>query len=275
MGSTQISCGSGGDSALNLKKTHIRVESAIVEKNNSGNRTTMKKTLTAAVALSAIAGLAMAAIETAPAGYAETTGSSTAILVCNPFLTFEGTTGTTLGDIDGSNLDTADYIQVVGADGKSLKKAKWHDGHWYDFTENTLADSYALSRGISVRFVSTENKAILFSGVIGTANVPVPYSVKGNVFVGNPSAVAKTLGDFTFSTFKPDYDFVEINGVKYVLVSKKGVTKWVTQEAYRAGGSLASMADCGSLSIPSGAGVRFYNGKAKTSATVTLPGTLN
>lgn len=237
----------------------------------------MNKTFTAAIAITVVAGLASAEIATDPAGYVETNGTDKAILVCNPFYSFDNGANTTLADIDGSDLGIDDYLQVVGNDGKVLLKARWYNGHWYDYSGNsyeTSKDGYSLPRGTSVRFVSASGKAIVLSGVLTNLNATASYTAKGNFFVGNASSVDKKLGDFGFSTFNANYDYVDVNGTKYVRVSRGGKTYWYERSAYQTATSYSGLTDYSNLTIPVGSGIRVFNGKQKAEAvTVTLPGT--
>ena len=234
----------------------------------------MKKTFTATLALSALASLALAtSIDTPAAGYIEMTGSSSAQLVSNPFWSFTNDV-MTLGDIDGSLLDSGDAIKVINSNGKVLFAAGWYDGAWYDFSDNNhvaSSNSFPLARGTSIQFVSDNGKSLVFSGVLTNVDATVTYTAKGNVFAGNVSPVAKTLASLSFSNFRPDYDFVDVGGEKYVYVPKKG--KWYKRSDYQNATSYSGLTDYSSTSIAAGQGVRIYCGRASANdLTATFPG---
>ena len=190
----------------------------------------MKKTLTAALALSTFAGLALAtsSIDTDPAGcLAITNAASTSSFIINPFDAFEG--GLTLGDIDGSEGDTTDgFICVYNSNGKKLFFAKWRTvdtvtGWWTmaDSNPSVFTNSHPLARGDSVQFTSGESEKVLYvAGTISDNSDPV-YLNKNHNFVGNIAPVDKDLGLFSLSGAK--YDpfsscYVYVNGNKLVYL---------------------------------------------------------
>jgi len=268
-GSTQISCGSGGDSALNLKKTHIRVESAIVEKNNSGNRTTMKKTLTAAVALSAIAGLALATIETPAAGYVDV---ETSAFVLNPFTAFDG--ALSLGDIEGTD---GAVLRVIYPNGKKAFEVAWdsaaNPAGWYDGAG--CSNAFALVRGQSVQFIS-DNDTLTMAGVLTNSNASVTC-VAGHNFVGNVAPVAVSLTSVSIANFDADSgDYAFVDGSKYAYYGGN----WYGFNEFRAAASVSSLTPVANnaITIAPGTGFRVFCSTRRGSKpypVITLAGSVN
>lgn len=234
-----------------------------MQKNLNKVTTTMNKTFTAAIAIAATAGLAFAAIETAPAGYEEKTAAETATLVCNPFLSFDTSASTPkLGDIDGSNLANGDYIGIVSAGGQ-IAKYYWHDNAWYTAASGgDPANSVALTRGDAIQFSATAGRKLLLSGLFTEDDVAAKTASVGYNLVGNVSASSKTLADFTVTGTDPNKDYVNLRGTKYVYEN----SHWVTRE-----GRVRS----DSVSVAPGEGLFLYcanRGRGKTlSATITVP----
>lgn len=180
----------------------------------------MNKTFTAAIAIAATAGLAMAAIETPPAGYEEKSANNTQILVCNPFLSFDTSASPTLGDIDGSNIANGDYIAIIDASGHITGKYSWYDGSWNTKDDGTgeSGNSVALNRGDAIQFSGTPGSPLLLTGIIadGAASITNSASV-GYTIVGNAAPVTKPLSAFSI-TGNYDYnkDYVNHNGAKLI-----------------------------------------------------------
>lgn len=189
----------------------------------------MKKTLTAALALTAFSSIAFAdkaTIDTDPAGcLAITNAASTSSFIINPFDAFEG--GLTLGDIDGTEAANG-LIKVFNSNGKKLFEA-----HWYTYQEKTgwwtwegsnpvtFTNSHPLARGDSIQYTSASTEQVLYvAGTINDAGAPINL-IKNHNFVGNVAPVDKTLGQFTLSG--DNYDpfsscYVYVNGNKLVYL---------------------------------------------------------
>lgn len=183
----------------------------------------MNKTFTAAIAITAVAGLASAAIETAPAGYVDRDAGGSQILVSNPFNSFENGATTTLGDIDGENIGNGKCIALVAANGH-LTKLYWQGSAtppgWYDAqTGGTCYNSTALARGDGILFNGASECPLVFSGPIATEIVPAKSAVNGGYkVVGNASPVDTTLSAFSIGGTGYDYakDYVTLRDTKYV-----------------------------------------------------------
>lgn len=179
----------------------------------------MNKTFTAAIAITAVAGLASAAIETAPAGYIDKDAEGSTIQVCNPFYSFGAGENTTLADIDGENIGNSKYIGIVAPSG-SITKYFWKDGHWYTDTADasTLSDNVPLIRGDAIVFQGATGYPLVISGLLTNATVSAKSQNEiGYKLVGNASAVDKHLSDFTVGgNYDPNYDYVQLGSTKYV-----------------------------------------------------------
>lgn len=187
----------------------------------------MKKTLTAAIAIAATAGLSMAAIETAPAGYAESADTTAAQYVCNPFNSFSGN-APTLGDLDGSALNYGeDKIIIIGADGRKLFTAKYlfsgtENAGWYeDLGEgygSVSSNSFPLARGTAVQFTGGSSAKLFMAGPLNSADAEPPLR-SGYSFVGNASAVTNNLNAVVLGgNYKFQNDYIILDNVKYVYL---------------------------------------------------------
>jgi hypothetical protein len=225
----------------------------------------MNKTFTAAIAITAVVGLASAAIETAPAGYVDKEGVTTGTLVCNPFESFD-TASPTLGDIDGSNLANGDYIAVISAGGQ-ITKYFWQNNVWKD-KDGADASSTALARGDAIQFVGTPSNELtsyplVFSGPLATNAVPEKTANVGYTVVGNAAPVAKPLSAFSI-TGNYDYnrDYVNLNGTKYIYKNNH----WFVRD---------TGANADNVSVAEGDGLFLYCQKRKRgdalAATITVP----
>ena len=180
----------------------------------------MNKTFTAAIAIAATAGLTMAAVETKPAGYEEKSANDTQILVCNPFLSFDGS-ATKLGDIDGSSIANGDYIAIIDASGHITEKYYWYDGSWNTKNDGTgeSGNSVALNRGDGIQFSNANTShPLLLSGIIddNAASIQKSASV-GYTIVGNAAPVAKPLSAFSIiGNYDYNKDYVNHNGAKLI-----------------------------------------------------------
>ena len=225
----------------------------------------MKKTLTAALALTAFAGFAYAAsIGTPAAGYIE---KSTQELVCNPFVPFDNPVSVpTLGDIDGSSLGNGDWIGLVAPDGK-MTKFYWHDNGWYDAQSNgNSANDVVLVRGDAIQFHRASG-TLAFSGIITNCEVVAKTANNGGYTVfGNASPVDKDLYDFSISgaDYDPARDYVSCNGGMYVFQNNKWYEKDSGDEVSR-----------GDVTVPAGKGLFLCCQKRRkwTAPTITVPGT--
>lgn len=198
----------------------------------------MNKTFIAAIAMATAAGFVFAAIETPAAGYAESDASGTQ-WVCNPFNSFTGN-ATTLGDIDGSQLDSTETISVFSNTGKKLFEAVYDTDGWYVGGE--CSNSYPLARGESIQFTSTGHSLVM-AGTIGNAPSPVTLT-EGYNFVGNAFAVDKSLSDFQAPGFDSNKDYVQLDGVKYVYKNSKWYLRDTSTEA--------------NVSVPAGKGLLLF-----------------
>lgn len=178
----------------------------------------MNKTFTAAIAITAVAGLASAAIETAPAGYVDKDANGSQILVCNPFLSFDTTaSSTTLGDIDGSGIGSAGYIAKIANDGK-ITKYWWHNDAWYTAQEGgTESNDVALNRGDAIQFSGAANALLVLAGPLAEDAVDAKTASVGYTIVGNAAPVAKPLSAFSISgNYDYNKDYVNLKGTKYI-----------------------------------------------------------
>ena len=224
----------------------------------------MNKTFTAAIAITAVAGLASAAIETAPAGYVDKAGVTTGTLVCNPFLSFETSASPTLGDIDGSNLANGDYIAVISAGGQ-MTKYYWHDDAWYtDKNAGTTANGIALNRGDAIQFVGSDaSHPLVFAGPLAEDPVDAKTASVGYTIVGNAAPVAKPLSAFSISgNYDYNKDYVNLKGTKYIY--KNG--HWLVRD---------TGANADDVSVAEGDGLFLYCQRrtrgSTLSATITVP----
>ena len=225
----------------------------------------MKKTLTAALALSTFAGLALATstIDTAPAGCIE---KNTEDLVCNPFVPFTNPTATpTLGDLDGSMLDSSDCICLVSPKG-AMTRLYWHDNAWYDASVGgTCLSSETLARGDAIQFHRVSGK-LLISGLLTNVVVDAKAANNGGyTLFGNASPVATNLAAFAVSggSYDPAKDYVVLNETKYIYADGH----WYTRE----GNALSD-----SVPVAAGQGLFLFCKKRSrgwVAPTITVPGT--
>lgn len=236
-----------------------------MQKNLNKVTTTMNKTFTAAIAIAATAGLAMAAIETPPAGYEEKDAGGSQILVCNPFLSFGGES-LTLGDIDGSAIENdSPYIAKVSTGGQ-LTKYYWHDNAWYTAqTGGDPANIVPLNRGDAIQFSGKSGKPLLLSGIIDDVLPSVEKTASvGYTVVGNAAPVTKPLSAFSITG---NYDYNK-DYVKY------GVNKFIyknSQWYYKDTGASA-----GTVQVAAGDGLFLYCAGGRRSggalnAKITVP----
>jgi hypothetical protein len=183
----------------------------------------MKKTLTAALALTAFAGIAFAdqekaTIDTQQAGCIEKTGSG---LVCNPFDSFTNSVPK-LGDIDGSALANGESISLVSPNGRA-NRFTWSAGGWYD-TNNNCSNSLEFARGDAVYLNKTSNgHSLILAGDLTAASVDAKVVENGGyTFFGNASPVVKKLGDFEINPLG-SYDVAR----DYVVIGATNTTKYV------------------------------------------------
>lgn len=241
----------------------------------------MNKTFTAAIAITAVAGLTSAEIATAPAGYIPVSGSSAEKLVCNPFESFsEG--ATTLGDIDGAELGENDTICIISTSGKKSLTLTWEtkdeshpeDG-WYVEGATVSSNDYPLARGTSILFKSPANKDIVFAGPLAVSqDVETPLAAGAYVPVGNISIdpVGKTLGDFEFNGCDYAKDYIVHNGTKYVYYGGH----WYAKADFLSSGTAATKMDstaivpCGGIAVVCGAAKR---GLTRSGLSIKIPGT--
>lgn len=223
----------------------------------------MNKTFTAAIAIAATAGLAMAAVETPAAGYEEKDAGTSQILVCNPFLSFDTSASPTLGDIDGSNIANGDYIAKIDASGH-VTRYYWHEGSWYTEAAGagTKSDSVALARGDAIQFSGTASNPLLLSGIIDDAELAAKAANTGYTVVGNAAPVSKTLGDFSVGgNYNYNTDYVNLNGTKYIY--KNG--NWLVKD---------TGANANTVSVAAGDGLFLYcqkRSRGSLTATITVP----
>lgn len=228
----------------------------------------MKKTLTAALALSTFAGLALATstIETPKAGCISVDASSS-MFVINPFAPFEGST-LTLGDIDGSAAPNG-FLRVYTANGKKAFDAKWNNGAWCEWSDSQYGASsndYPLARGASVMFVNdSASETLTVAGVLSESNQTVTC-VRGQNFVGNIAPIAKNLTTFTVGgSFDPWSDYVATaDGTKYVYYGGN----WYLRSDYI--GTAATINPVTSVTINAGEGFRVYT-PSGAGVTISLP----
>jgi hypothetical protein len=241
----------------------------------------MNKTFTAAIAITAVAGLASADIATDPAGYIPVSGSSSEILVCNPFNSFsEG--ATTLRDIDGSELGENDTICIISTSGKKSLTLTWQnkdetypeDG-WYVEGATVSSNDYPLARGTSILFKSPANKDIVFAGPLAVSqDVEKPLTAGTYAPVGNISIDpdGKTLGDFEFIGCDYAKDYIVNSGTKYVYYGGH----WYSKADFLSQGTAATKQDstpidpCGGIAVVCGTAKR---GLSRSGLSIKLPGT--
>lgn len=226
----------------------------------------MNKTFTAAIAITAVAGLASAAIETAPAGYVDKDAEGNQILVCNPFLSFDTSASElTLGDIDGSLIENdSPYIAKISTGGK-LSKYYWHDNAWYDAqTGGNLSNDVTLDRGDAIQFSGKAGKPLVLAGPIATNSVSAKSATVGYTVVGNAAPVDKKLKDFVVGgNYDYNKDYVNLGGTKYIF--KGG--HWLVRD---------TGANADEVDVHAGDGLFLYcaggrrSGGALT-ATITVP----
>jgi hypothetical protein len=233
----------------------------------------MKKTLTAALALSTFAGLALAtSIETPKAGFLTVDGpTSGETLVCSPFESFEGTA--TLGDIVGTSGAS---ICVVSSGAKRLFTASWDTEKkgWFPTGSSVSSNDFPLARGTSVLF-SGSSASLMFSGnLAASANVTNDLAAGEYAPVGNVSAATtgKKLGDFSLIGCDPAKDYVVISGTKYVYYSGH----WYTREAFLSSSFTSNVDEtvdipyCGGIAVICAGNPK--RGAARTGLKVALPG---
>lgn len=228
----------------------------------------MKKTLTAALALSTFAGLALATstIETPKAGCISVDASSS-MFVINPFAPFEGST-LTLGDIDGSAAPNG-FLRVYTANGKKAFDAKWNNGAWCEWSDSRYGASsndYPLARGASVMFVNdSASETLTVAGVLSESNETVTCD-RGQNFVGNIAPVAKNLTTFTVGgSFDPWSDYVATaDGTKYVYDGGN----WYLRSDYL--GTATTITPVTDVTIKAGEGFRVYT-PSGAGVTISLP----
>ena len=234
----------------------------------------MKKTLTAALALSTFAGLALATstIDTQVAGCLAVTGGAKEKLVCNPFNNIANTNSAayTLGDIVGEDGVT---ISVISENARILFEVNWDAEKQGWYSGGSSSNDYPLARGTSILF-SGNGKKLYFSGS-RPASVNVPkdltagkYAAVGNVSV---STTAKTLRNFSLEGCDPAKDYVIISGTKYVYHNGN----WYTKENYMSSLFTSNANDvevptCGGIAVVCGTVKR---GSARTGLKINLPGT--
>ena len=227
----------------------------------------MNKTFTAAIAITAVAGLASAAIETAPAGYVDKVAGGEQILVCNPFLSFDTTASSmTLGDIDGSQMGEGGYIATITSAGK-VTKYYWYNNAWNTETDGTGTPSndVELSRGDAIQFSAAGSAPLVLAGPIATNVAEIAKGAQvGYTIVGNAAPVAKPLSAFSI-TGNYDYnkDYVNLNGTKYIY--KNG--NWLVRD---------TGANANNVSVAEGAGLFLFcqkrvRGTDKSYPTITIP----
>ena len=239
----------------------------------------MKKTLTAALALTAFAGIAFADQEKATIDSQFTgclpftsTGNSSGQLVCNPFN--QMTNGVAkLGDIVGEAGTT---ISVISENARVLFTIPWSEANqgWCDSGSSVTSNDYPLARGTSVLFEGAAGTKLYFSGSL-PANVNVTnnltagkYAAVGNVSVD--TTTTKTLGDFALIGCDPSKDYVIVKGTKYVYSGGH----WYTKDNYMAS-SFANSADGTEIAICEGIAVvcgTVKRGATRTGLKVELPG---
>lgn len=216
----------------------------------------MNKTFTIIVATVAVVSLAVANIETPPAGYIEVTSSA---LACNPFTPFGGGTGT-LADLDGTNFTGS--VRIIDQRGYVAEELTYNKetAHWTEGDTENL-DGTGLGRGAGFQTYSSSTPGTLvIAGNLSSNDVTVTssdYTCVGYNLLGNVSAVAKPLSSFTFTNFDGARDYVLIDGVKYCWNKSKG---WYN----KATGVSADP------TLQSGQGFAVYFAKAAKS--ITLPG---
>lgn len=250
----------------------------------------MKKTLTAALALSTFAGLALATstINTQQAGCVEVGVGN---FVLNPFSSFSGTANPTLADFDGSSIAVGSgYIRVISDKGKELFSAAYlpsnhasasNGAGWYTVitggssSYGECKNSYSLTRGQSIQFYGS-GVTLSMAGNINTGDAVLTLSA-GHNFIGNVSPVAKSLTSVSIANFDPDGgDYVFVNGAKYAYYGGK----WYDFDAFRAAASVSSLTPVANnaVTINAGYGFRVYCRKRYGSEplpVVTLSGSAN
>lgn len=164
----------------------------------------MKTTVTAAFAIASLAGMAMAEIATPAAGYTDFAGSSSAQYVCNPFNSFTNASPT-LGDIDGSALaESTDYIKVLSTAGSCLLEAKYRTVNgvtgWFD-SNDVNQSGYALARGNAIQFCGPSGGKLVIAGYLDGAAKTFTLTANVQNWIGNTSALPKTVGDIVPSSF--------------------------------------------------------------------------
>ena len=238
----------------------------------------MKKTLTAALALTAIAGIAFAdkaTVDSQFAGCLSFTGTASEQLVCSPFEAFEGGHTPKLGDFSGESDAT---ICVIAPSGKRLFTVVWVDSGtkhgWYaDSSATVSSNDYPLVRGTSILFSRSGSK-LTFSGTLAASEdvekqlSAGTYAPVGNVSV---SSTAKKLKDFKLEGCDPTRDYVIISGQKYVYAN----SKWYLRSDFLSNGTLDDKGE--TVSIPAGGGVAVVCGTAGRGQTrgelsITVPG---
>lgn len=244
----------------------------------------MNKTFTAAIAITAVAGLASAAIETAPAGYVDMTGTESGGFVANPFDSFTSGNNPTLGDLDGSELSPENsYITVISEAGKKLFTAVYRKSAnpvgWYPLDDSAgsgygdCTNSHPLARGEAIQFASKSGETLTFAGPLNTNGVTIALA-KGNNFVGNVLPTPISLGQIVPINFTLNKDYLLLNGVKYAYLAPakaaqlKMTAGWYLYDDIKSG---STSIDCKNekVSIAPGVGFRTYAYKA---GSITLPG---
>lgn len=235
----------------------------------------MKKTLTAALAISAIASLALATeISTSNVAVAlditEAAGFSG--FISNPL-------GAKLGDIDGSTTSGV-KIRVINPTGSKAFDAVWNDG-WKLFENSAYGeskDNYVLSRGQSVQFIVPANgeaQTLYVAGVLNTDNISPTLATGAYNFLGNASVNDKTLADITVANLDSrNGDYVWLSdGTKLAFYNNK----WYNYAAFRQATTTApTEVSASTVTIPAGSGFYVYlHGKTRTATpSITLTGAL-
>lgn len=235
----------------------------------------MNKTFTAAIAITAVAGLASAEIATDPAGYVDVAGTESGQFVANPFGSFTGNP-TTLGDIDGSNLNSGSTITIISDKGKKLFDAAYRtdvvDVGWWVIRDGgsygDFTNSHPIARGEAIMF-NGNNDVITMAGTLNNNGASVNL-VKGHNFVGNVVAVNKPLSQFAVTGWTLNKDYLYVNDVKYTYLAKAkaGLSAgWYLYSDIKEGKTNATPQN--SVIVPPGVGMHIYCYKA---GTITLPG---
>lgn len=238
----------------------------------------MKKTLTAALAISAIASLALATeISTSNVAVAldltEAAGFSG--FISNPL-------GAKLGDIDGSATATSGAkIRVINPTGIKAFDAVWYNGGWKLFENSNYTDSmdnYVLSRGQSVQFIVPSNgeaQTLYVAGILNEDNISPTLATGAYNFLGNASVSDKTLADITVANLDSrNGDYVWLSGNRKLAFYNN---KWYDYAAFRQATTTApTEVSASTVTIPAGSGFYVYlHGKTRSATpSITLTGAL-